>query len=385
MAGAFKLGIDTLLGGHSGWVRNRRVALLSHSAAIDRTGRTTLQRLYEHPEINLVCALSPEHGFFASAPAGEHQPSTTHPVLKIPIHSLYGQTREPSSRMLAGIDVIVIDLANLPIRCYTYVSTILLCLRAAADKDIEVIVADRPVPLASTTNGPPLAPSCHSFVSLVDTPFCYGMTPAETARWLVEHENLSLQLRIARCNNYQRDSYPAPTWPPWTPPSPAILSWESALCYPATVLLEALPALDHGRHTLLPFQIFGARWTHGEQLSNSLNNCGLQGVSFCPHTYQPSTQPTGSASVVDGVRLHITNPQRYAPADTAVAILHTLQEEYGQRRVWRNARTAFFDKLAGNAAVRAALSQPLPVTTLRAQWKPLLSRFRRSRAKVLMY
>jgi uncharacterized protein YbbC (DUF1343 family) len=285
--------------------------------------------------------------------------------------------------MLRDIDLIVVDFASLPVRCYTYVSTLRLCLTAAAERGIDVVVADRPVPLAHVTDGPVLDASCRSFVSQVDTPFCYGMTPGEIARWLVQTESLRVNLRVAPCRNYERESTPQPDWPPWTPPSPAILSWESALCYPATVLLEALPALDHGRATLLPFQVLGAPWTDGDRLADRLSNAGLQGVDVTPWPYEPGT---GNRSVMfSGIRLHIRNPNRYSPTRTAVALLHALEQEYGRRRVWRNARVSFFDKLAGTPDLRGLLAGRCPLEAAQRSWKPGLARFRRSRSKALLY
>ncbi|MEI6218323.1 MAG: exo-beta-N-acetylmuramidase NamZ domain-containing protein, partial [bacterium] len=116
-----------------------------------------------HNGSRLVCLLSPEHGYFGAAPPGASLLTQRHPTLSIPVFSLYGQTKEPTAKMLRNVDTIVFDLQDIGARPYTYVSTLRLVLEAAAKAGKKVIVADRPIPLPRIIDGPITEDDCSSF------------------------------------------------------------------------------------------------------------------------------------------------------------------------------------------------------------------------------
>ncbi|MDA0991806.1 MAG: DUF1343 domain-containing protein, partial [Verrucomicrobia bacterium] len=255
---AFQPGLETLLSSKAGWLRGRRVALLSHAAAVDRQGCNSATRLAA--AANLVALFSPEHGYNSDAPAGAPVANRRHPDLGITIRSLYGEQHKPTPAMLRDIDLIVVDLQDLGVRCYTYVSTLRHLLHAAASAGKSVIIADRPIPLPHVVDGPPRDEAFDSFVAAVSCPLVYGMTPGETAQWICAQDQLEINCRVAPMRNYHRDSMRGSGWPPWLPPSPGIATWESAWCYPATVFTEAMPSVSCGRTGRLPFQVLGAPW-----------------------------------------------------------------------------------------------------------------------------
>lgn len=379
-------GIDTLLGRNKRWLAGRRVGLVSHLAAVDSRGCLTAERLWRDPDVELVCLMGPEHGFFGRAGAGARCGSRRHPAWGIPVYSLYGRHRRPTPGMLRGLDTIIFDLQDLGARCYTYVSTLRLVLEAAAEAGQEVIIADRPVPLPLTVDGPVTEPGFGSFVALVGTPLSYGMTPGETACWLKTSLRLDVRLRVARMQGYFRQAPGGPGWPPWVPPSPAIVSWESAMCFPATVCFEALGAIDHGRRTGQPFQLLGARWMRGEETAEALSAQELPGVRFYAHRFDASPREE-RAKLLDGVRMAVVDPARYRPALTAVTIVAVLQALYGTGRVWAadRSRPEFFDKLFGTDTVRKALLDGEAPRTIAKGWAAPLRAFRQTRRNVLLY
>jgi uncharacterized protein YbbC (DUF1343 family) len=158
-----KTGIDILRERDFAPLRGRRVGLLSHRAAIAADGRGTAEILHE--AVNLVALFGPEHGFQGRALAGEATPSFEHPDWRIPVHSLYGATREPSPEMLAGVDCVVCDLQDLGVRCYTYLATLRNMMRACERAGVEVVVLDRPVPLPRCVDGPVREAALDSFVA----------------------------------------------------------------------------------------------------------------------------------------------------------------------------------------------------------------------------
>jgi uncharacterized protein YbbC (DUF1343 family) len=380
----FLPGIETLLHGrHGHLLQGRRIGLVSHLAAVDRTGTTTAGRLHETPGITLACLMGPEHGFFGFAAAGVTCRSQRHPDWRIPIYSLYGDTRKPRPQWLRSLDLLIIDLQDLGCRPYTYVSTLKLVLEAAAEAGLPVLVADRPIPLPRTVDGPMLDPCFESFVSAINAPMVYGMTPAETARWLQQTCIPQVDLQIAPLQGYRRDIAPLTDAPPFMRPSPSIVSRESALCFPATVCLEGLPQIDHGRQTAMPFQLVGAPWTRGEPLAETLNGSLLPGIIFHPHHYQPP----GAKHPISGVRLTVTNAGTFRPVLTGITILAALAAHHGKPRVWnhRKTRADFFDKLMGTDTVRLALMAGTPPSEIAESWKAGQRRFKQQRNTCLLY
>ncbi len=374
-------GIEALFSGRVPCPRSTRIGLVSHAAAIDGNGASSAERLARDDRFTLTAVMAPEHGFLGAAPAGQPCRSFRHPFWQVPIYSLYGTTRAPKPVWLKKIDLLLIDLQDLGFRPYTYVSTLRLCLEAAAKRGIPAMVADRPIPLPNTVDGPLLDPRFESFVGKIPAPFCYGMTPAETARWLQQTLYPKLRLTtlpmtgVPRSNTY---------WPrhPWVPPSPSIRCLDTALSFPATVCLEGLPHVDHGRYTHTPFQCIGAPWIrHPDQLAGQLAH--LPGVSFLPHLYRPRPEQV----LLPGLRMTITDPARFRPTETAIHLLCALTRLYGTRRVWQNAaaRPAFLDKLFGTDSVRLAIMDRVPPETIIAAWQPGLAQFQANRAKALLY
>lgn len=375
-------GLDTLLTRQKHLLTGHRIALVSHAAAINRNGASAAQLLITDPAIRLVCLMGPEHGFFSHAAAGEKYGSFRHPLWKIPVYSLYGTTRKPTAQMLRGTDLIVVDLQDIGVRCYTYAATLLNVLQAAAEHNLPVIVADRPIPLPAGADGPLPEKKRLNFVCPLTIPLIYGMTPGETARWIVEKRQLPVKLTVVRIPSaapQTAGACPAP----WIPPSPAIRTWECARCYPSTVSFEALPEIDHGRGSSLPFQIFGAEWMHGRRIAEALQERNLPGVSFHSHLYAADF----SAKVLDGVRLTVTNPVQFRPARTALHILDALVQEHGTRRIWNapGNRPEFFDKLWGSAAVREALLAGSHPDSITAGWQKEITAFKKERRKIQLY
>ena len=214
----------------------------------------------------------------------------------------------------------------------------------------------------------------------------FGMTPGETAGWLKHRLGLSVSLKVATMQGYSRQGRRRNDWPPWLPPSPAIHSWETGMCYGATVCFEALSAVDHGRRTSLAFRVVGSPWLSGVEVCGFLGGLRLPGVRFFPHRYHGRTG-NGVERVYDGVRLSVTEPARFRPILTAVSMVYCLQEIYGRRRVWsaRKTRPEFFDCLFGTAAVREALMDGEDAAGIAARWRKPCAAFRRTRARSLLY
>jgi len=382
-----RMGIDVLRARRFDLLKGRRVGLLSHQAALTADGSTSAQLLHRILGQRLVALFGPEHGFFGQAGAGEQTYTRLHPDWHIPVYSLYGECRKPSLEMLEGLDAVVCDLQDLGVRCYTYLATLKNMLEACAKANVEVIVADRPIPLPAVVDGPMPDSAFASFVAPCPLPLVYGMTPAETARWMCDALGLRVRLSVVPMEKWGRaDAAWDGTRPAYLPPSPGIKTWESAMTYAATVFSEALVGIDCGRGTNLAFRVLGAPWLHAETLCARLAKSGVAGVVFHPYRYMAAVAPHAGKEL-DGVRLTVIDPGRFRPVETSLVVLRGLSELYGPARVWRHAgvRPAWFDKLYGTERSRRLAKADVPLGTVFSEWARARKAFDRARRQALLY
>ena len=385
MTDALLTGIDTLIRRRLDWIRGRKVGLVAHPASVGADGTSSAELLVRE-NVQLTALFGPEHGFAGRGGAGEWIGNEIHPEFRIPIHSLYGETRKPTAEMLSAVDVLIFDLQDLGARPYTFVSTLRYVLEAAAELGKAVIVTDRPSPLAATVDGPMLDPAFESFVGCVRTPVVYGMTPGEAAQWLKNDLRLRLDLRTALMENYHREAQRPAGWPAWIPPSPAIRSWECGLCFPITVFFEALPAYDHGRGTATPFQLLGAPELDAGTLIDILAVADLPGIRFTPEPYVAGSG-AHQGHALKGIRITVTDPSLFKPVRTGVALVAALQELDGPEKLWGfpGARPDFFDKLMGTDTVRKNLQAGRTVSDIVRTWQEPCCAFCQGRSACLLY
>lgn len=253
------LGIDRLLADPSlrRPLAGRRVAVLAHPASVTSAGDHTIDALARCADVKLSAAFGPQHGF-----RGDKQDNMVEtddafdPVLKIPVFSLYGTVRRPTQAMLDTFDVLLVDLQDVGTRIYTFLTTLLYVLEAAAAKGKSVWILDRPNPAGRPIEGTLLLPGHESFVGAGPLPMRHGLTLGEAAAWFVHHFHLSLDWRVIPMEGYRPDDAPGFGWPPgraWVNPSPNAASLNMARCYPGTVLLEGT-TLSEGRGTTVPLE-----------------------------------------------------------------------------------------------------------------------------------
>ncbi len=369
----FRVGLDVLLDEHRDWLAGKRVALLSHQAALDRFGATSAERLRAELGDSLVALFGPEHGFDGQAAAGAETYSSTHPRWGIPVHSLYGAVRKPTPEMMRGIDVVVCDLQDLGARCYTYLATLRNMLEACAESNVEAIVADRPIPLPGIVDGPTAEEKFFSFVAPLPIPMCTGMTPADTATWIASHitgkSGAPLFLRIAPMRGWDNSGRRSADWPEFIPPSPGIRTWEAGATYLATVATEAIPAIDVGRGTNLAFRLLGAPWIDAEALLERLDAAKLQGIRFHQHSYIAGVKPY-EGQLIRGLRISVTDTATFRPVTTSVTILAAIRDLYGSDALWKSdgIRPEWFDKLFGTDATRLALQSGASAAEIVDTW-----------------
>ena len=374
MALAYQAGLDGLLDGdYASLLDGARIGLVCHPASRDRNGCHAADRLHERIGARLTCLMGPEHGYDGRAAAGESVATTTHPEWDIPIFSLYGDTEQSLRAMTDLVDVLVFDLQDLSVRCYTYVYTLQRLLEAAAKHKLKVVVTDRVTPLLSCVDGPMLDEAFRSIVAPIPVPLVYGMTPGETAQWLVQHQQLDVDLHVVPASGCTRETISPALWPQWTPPSPAIRSWDCALCFPITVFTEALPHIDCARATAQAFRLLYADWLDSAAFVAAMQARALPGMVFevDPH----------------GVQLRVISAADYRPAYTAVCMLYEMAQLHGTDQVWHQdvCRPDWFDRLMGTDRVRKHLLDGGKPEELAAEWANAQAAFKQQRAALLIY
>jgi len=381
---AVRPGIDVLLTDSVHLVEGRRVGLVTNHTGIDASGVPSIDRLFNHPGVELVALFAPEHGIRGTAEAGAQISGEVDAATGLPIHSLYGDTLRPTPESLEGIDVLLFDIQDIGARYYTYVSTMALAMEAAGEAGIPFVVLDRPNPIGGAlVQGNVLDPAFSSFVGLYPIPMRHGMTPGELARLFSRRFDVNVELRVVPVDGWSRDMLFPDTGLPWRAPSPNMPDVTSALHYPGTCLFEGTN-LSVGRGTDRPFQWVGAPWLDGEALAATLSGLGLPGVEFQGVRFTPVRPGDGKFDGIEvgGVRFEVTNPDTYDPTRTAVAVLVETRRASGNSWEWNETH---FDRLAGTQQLRLGVEEGEPLDEILAVWPAQLEDFLAIRQETLIY
>jgi len=370
-----RVGIDVLHEEAYARVRGRKVVLLTHGAARDSAGVTTLERLASAPQVTLLSVLTPEHGL-----SGQHEGKVLDQRYRgRPVFSLFGKTKRPSAQMLAGADMVVIDLVDVGTRFYTYMATVLATLELSGELDLPVLLLDRPDPIDGThVEGPISEPAFASFVNYHPLPLRHGMSAGELARFLIAEKGLKTRLSVVRVEGLPRARWGAKASTRWYPPSPNLGSPEQALLYPAIGLIEGTN-LSVGRGTARAFRVVGAPFLDGAKLVAALRPDELAGVRVVPTRFRPSVGPY-AGKTVPGIELTIVDAERFSAARTGLGLIRALHSLFVP--AWDTTRLAL---LVANRQALDGIARGLSTLEIEAGWSNELARFRERRSRVLLY
>ena len=384
-----QLGSERLL--ESARLDGQRVGLVCNPASVDHSLTSIADRLASHPRARLAALFGPQHGFRSDVQ--ENMIETGHgsdDLRRVPVYSLYSETREPTAEMLRGLDLLVIDLQDVGTRIYTYIYTMAHCLTAARRHGVPVVVCDRPNPInGSDVEGPMLVPGFESFVGLYPIPMRHGMTIGELARLFNEHFGIGAQLEVMPMAGWRRDMYHDEARAPWVMPSPNIPTLDSAIVYPGTVLFEGTN-VSEGRGTTRPFELVGAPGVVAERFTDALNQRQLPGVFFRPTVFEP-TFHKHAKQTCGGCQIHIVDRRAFRPVLTGVALVAAFRAAESDRFRWREPPYEYehdklpFDILAGSSGLREQIEAGEPAEEIARSWEPAVAPFKRIRDRFLMY
>jgi uncharacterized protein YbbC (DUF1343 family) len=372
-----KTGIDALESEKYVSLRGKRVGLITNQTGLDSFGHRTIDLLAHAEGVNLVRIFSPEHGIAGTMDASVSNQADA--PTGLPVYSLYGATRRPTSEMLAGIDVLVFDIQDAGVRFYTYIATMAYAMEAAAQQHIVFFVLDRPNPLGGEIiEGPMLDRDRTSFVGYFPMPVRYAMTMGELSQMFNAEDKIGADLHVvAMADWHRRDTFDM-TGQAWVAPSPALRTLRANFLYPGLEILQA-GGLSVGRGTPTPFELFGAPWIDAATLLSELNRRAVPGVQFTAADFTPSSG-NYSGQICHGISIEVRDRAAFRSMRMGIEIASALHHLYpAQFHVEKTI------ELLGSQSTVERIARGDDPREIEAGWAADLARFAALREKYLMY
>ena len=340
---------------------DKNIAVVSNQTSV--FNQTHLVDSLVSSRFNIKKVFSPEHGFRGKADAGAYIENGLDSKTALPIVSLYGKNKKPTTKQMESLDVIIFDIQDVGARFYTYISTLHYVMEASAENNVRLIVLDRPNPNGHYVDGPILDTVFRSFVGMHPIPIVHGMTIGEYAemingeRWL--KDELTCDLIVIEMDNYNRKQpYDLPI-----KPSPNLPNAKSIALYPSLCLFEGTN-VSVGRGTEIPFQHYGAPYLKSN-------------YSFTPKSKEGATNPKHQNVECFGENL--------TSEIVSSLELKWLISAYSNCNNKEQFFNTFFDKLAGSSRLREQIEANYTSEEIKMTWKNELSHFRKIRKKYLLY
>jgi uncharacterized protein YbbC (DUF1343 family) len=370
---------------------------------------STIDILKSAKNVKLVALYGPEHGLYADAYAGD-KVDDQKDESGLPIYSIYGKTRKPTTQMIDPIDVMVFDLQEIGSRSYTVISSMKLAMEACKEHDREFVVLDRPNPLGGErVEGPGLKKEFSSFVGLIDVPYVYGMTMGELAQYVRDRDYPDYKkLTVVKMQGWTRDMLWQDTGLLWVPTSPNVPHAETCAYYAATGFLGEMQSLSNGIGFTAPFEFVGAPWIDGDALAHALNErwvepgpryefltgkrtllnemgpLGLpEGIYFRAARFKPM-YAAFKGEKCQGVQVYVDPRKAPSLVEINFRILLALDAKKMIEQTAKD-RIAMFNKVNGSDETIQWLSEGKPLDALLAKWKKECDAFRETRKKYLLY
>lgn len=386
-----KIGLEKVLNEELQLIVNKRVGLICNQSSVNRDFQHAADLFYEHSQVDLRVLFGPQHGIRGDVQ--DNMIETAHAIdkyTKLPIYSLYSETREPTGEMLENIDALVFDLQDVGCRVYTFIYTMANAMRACAKHGKEFIVLDRPNPIGGReVEGNVLEEGSESFVGLYPIPMRHGLTVGELARLFNKEYNINCELKVVEMENWDRSFYLDETDAPWVMPSPNMPTVETAVVFPGTVYFEGTQ-VSEGRGTTRPFEIVGAPYIDAKQYRDALAALELPGVIFSETNFLPTFQKHQGA-VCGGVFLHVTDRLKFKPVITGIAMVKTAFKLYESDFKWKTPPYEYvfdrnpFDVIAGTLKTREQIESGTALHDIEHSWKSDVETFSGKRQKYLLY
>jgi uncharacterized protein YbbC (DUF1343 family) len=385
-------GLDNLAAQHFAPLKGKHIGLITNQTGRSKSGEFGPDIFLREKSIKLVALFAPEHGLFGTRQAGvESNATDTYHGVKV--YSLYGSSRKPTKTMLKGVNALVFDMQDIGVRPYTYLSTMVLAMEAAAENKTPFYVLDRPNPLSGNRiEGNILDPSLESFVGAVPVPYLHGMTLGELAKmakaksWF--KNAAKLKLNVIPMTGWKRSMYWPETGLAWTAPSPNIPHFENAVGCAMLGATGELGVLAIGVGTDAPFLHIGSTLMPTSTVQRLADSTFGNIETITPENF--SATSAGMSKNYNGVRLTLSKPLSSVPS--IYTAQYKLLEAMMRDTAFRNSVdalpqsvNAMFEKVTGMHGLLGMLRRCEDLAVLFAKWQKDVEAFRQMRAPFLLY
>ena len=384
-------GIDALARSDFQILEGKKVGLVTNPTGVNSELKSTVDILFEAPNVNLVALFGPEHGVRGNFSAGDHVNDQKDPVTGLPVYSLYGANRKPSPEMLEKVDVLVYDIQDIGVRSYTYISTMGLVMEAAAENGKQVVVLDRPNPLGGNRiEGPLVEKEFTSFISQYPIPYVYGLTCGELAVFLNEEgmltDSVKCKLEIVRMQGWNRNMSFNKTGLQWIPSSPHIPTWETAFYYAATGIVGEIDPNMIGIGYPLPFQTLVTENIDAITICKAMNSLELPGVSFRPVFFKPYYMAKQGVEL-QGAQIHITDFSKVPLTEIQFLFLQEAKKIDPDFDFFTGMehRYRMFDLGCGTDTIRKSMMENYDFTKVKTIWEKDVEAFREKAERYYLY
>jgi len=369
-------GIDVLEKQNFAPLKGMKVGLITNHTGKNRQRYPTIDLLMNAPDVELRALFAPEHGLYGLL--DEAIADSVDERTGLPVYSLYGKNRAPTTEQMRGLDALVFDIQDIGCRFYTYISTMGLAMEAAGQNGVKFFVLDRLNPIRGDVMDGPMLRGKTSFVGYHDIPLRHGMTVGELALMFKAERKVNVDLTVIKVEGWSRDQWFDATGQPWGNPSPNMRSLTEATLYPGVGVLETT-AVSVGRGTDTPFEVLGAPYIHDLKLAYELNKLGLKGVRFVPIRFTPQASVFSKQSCA-GVNILLTDRDHCDVVDIGISIAKILNrwypEQFGLTKM---------DRLLINHPVLAAIKADKPLEEIKKLYAKDLVDFAKRREPYLLY
>ncbi len=351
-------------------LKGKKIAVVANQTSVifNSDGHTHLVDSLLSLDVDIKHVFAPEHGFRGDYDAGEHVNNSTDIKTGLDLISLHGKNRKPSQEQLEGLDLVLFDIQDVGVRFYTYISTMQLVMEACAEKGIPILVLDRPNPNGHYVDGPTMKAAHTSFLGMTEIPLVYGMTIGEYATMINEEMWLDgdkkVDLTVISLENWTHDTfYSLPIRP-----SPNLPNDTSINLYPSLGLFEGTN-INAGRGTEFQFQRYGASFLDSK----------VYDFTYTPKPNFGSKYPKEEGKLCYGKDLSKTERMNEVTMDY---IIDAYTNSVDKSKYFL---TSGFTKHAGSEELEKQIEDGLTNTEIKATWQADLEKFKKIRAKYLLY
>jgi len=383
-------GLESLKTDHPTEFKGKKLGLLANPASVDNRFVHASRIINTLFPGQLKALFSPQHGFYAEKQdnmiESDHDMDTE---LNIPIFSLYSDTRIPTGKMLAHIDVLLIDLQDVGTRVYTFMYTMSHCLEAAAQHGKKVFILDRPNPLGGiAVEGNILSESCRSFVGRFPLPMRHGLTMGELALFFNQEHNIHADVTVIPMQGWKREMFFKNTGLYWVAPSPNLPTPDSAVVYPGQVIFEGTN-VSEGRGTTQPFEFLGAPFIDPSPILREISR-DISGAILRPICFEP-TSGKWAGQGCQGFQIHVTDNLRFKPYRTSLLLLQQILKHHKDEFRWKEPPYEYefhkspMDLILGSENLKDRITHQENIDDMEKSWDRDLAEFKKTKQGYHIY